>query len=156
MPTLLGPLQRINFNYLTWLALSKGPNRVGISLASSEYGRRCSFRNVVFSRYLEFRTMENVQKPIDSERCTASLETFRLEISTCFILSGERFCITDRIYGKNSEYSLAQLERERVNRVSETGFCLCFKVEPIRLDPVDRASPLRRKQNAVSETLYFK
>jgi hypothetical protein len=30
--------------------LSKGPNRVGVSLASSEDGNRSSFRNVLFSR----------------------------------------------------------------------------------------------------------
>jgi hypothetical protein len=45
--TLLGPLEIANLS--RWLALSKGPNRVGISLPSSEEGTRCSFRNVAFS-----------------------------------------------------------------------------------------------------------
>jgi hypothetical protein len=51
-------------------ALSKGPNRVGVSLPSPEDGDRSSFRNVVFSRYLEFRTMDEAHKPSDSECST--------------------------------------------------------------------------------------
>jgi hypothetical protein len=47
------------------LALSKGPNRVSVSLASLEDGKRSSFRNVVFSTYLEFRTMDKVHKLSD-------------------------------------------------------------------------------------------
>jgi hypothetical protein len=35
-------------------ALSKEPNRVGVSLPSPEDGNRSRFRNVVFSNYLEF------------------------------------------------------------------------------------------------------
>jgi hypothetical protein len=50
------------------LALSKGPNKVGVSLTSPEDGNRSSFRNVVFSSDLGFRTMDKVQKPSDSER----------------------------------------------------------------------------------------
>jgi hypothetical protein len=42
-PTLLGPLERANLNH------------------------KSSFRNDVFSSYLEFRAMDKVQKPIDSE-----------------------------------------------------------------------------------------
>jgi hypothetical protein len=34
------------------LALSKGPNRIGIYVASPEVGSRSSFRIVVFSSYL--------------------------------------------------------------------------------------------------------
>jgi hypothetical protein len=44
------------------LALSKGPNRVCVSIASPEDGNRPSFRHVVFCSYLGFRTMENVHK----------------------------------------------------------------------------------------------
>jgi hypothetical protein len=43
------------------------PNRVGVSLRSPEYGNRSSFRNVLFSSYLEFRTVGKVQKPSDSK-----------------------------------------------------------------------------------------
>jgi hypothetical protein len=49
------------------LAFSKGPNRVGVSIPSSEDGNWSSFRNVVFSSYLEFRTMDNVHKPSHSK-----------------------------------------------------------------------------------------
>jgi hypothetical protein len=44
------------------LALSKGSNRVGVSLPSPEDGNRTSVRNGVFSSYLAFRTMEKVHK----------------------------------------------------------------------------------------------
>jgi hypothetical protein len=54
------------------------PNGVGISLPSPEDGNRSSFRNVVFSRYLEFRTMDKVHKPSDLECCTPLSEPFRL------------------------------------------------------------------------------
>jgi hypothetical protein len=52
-----------------WLmsVLSKGPNRVGVSLPSPEGRNRSSFRNVVFSSYLEFRKIDEVYKHIDSE-----------------------------------------------------------------------------------------
>jgi hypothetical protein len=45
---------------------SKGPNRVGVS-PSPEDGNRFSFRNDVLSRYLEYLTMDKVQKPCNSE-----------------------------------------------------------------------------------------
>jgi hypothetical protein len=46
-----------------------GPNTVGVSLRSPEEGNRSSFRNVVFSSCLEFRTTDNVHKPSNSECC---------------------------------------------------------------------------------------
>jgi hypothetical protein len=49
------------------LALSKGPKRAGVSLPSPEDGNTSSLRNVVFSSYLEFQTMDKVHKPSDSE-----------------------------------------------------------------------------------------
>jgi hypothetical protein len=49
------------------LALSKRPNRVGVSLLSPEDGNRPSFRNVVFSSYLEFQTIDKMHKLRDSE-----------------------------------------------------------------------------------------
>jgi hypothetical protein len=49
------------------LALSKSPNTVYVSLPSPEDVNGSSFRNVVFSSYLEFWTMDKVQKSSDSE-----------------------------------------------------------------------------------------
>jgi hypothetical protein len=46
-PTLLGPLEGANLNHDLSLALSKGPNRVGVFPPSPENGSRSSFRNVV-------------------------------------------------------------------------------------------------------------
>jgi hypothetical protein len=64
IPTLLGPFERVNFNLWTCLALSKGPNRVCVSLPSPEDGNRSSFRNGIS---LEFRTMDKVKKPSDAD-----------------------------------------------------------------------------------------
>jgi hypothetical protein len=50
-------------------ALSKGPNRVAISLRSPEDGNTSSFRNILFSSHSEFRTMVKAQKPLG---CTES------------------------------------------------------------------------------------
>jgi hypothetical protein len=41
------------------LDLSKRPNTLGVSIPTSEDRNRSSFRNVVFSSYLEFRTMKS-------------------------------------------------------------------------------------------------
>jgi hypothetical protein len=48
------------------LAFSTGPDTVGVSLPSPEGGNRPIFRNGVLYSYLEFRTMDKVQKPSDS------------------------------------------------------------------------------------------
>jgi hypothetical protein len=42
------------------LAVSKGPNRVGVSLPLPDNRKRSSFRDVVFSSYLEFWMMDKV------------------------------------------------------------------------------------------------
>jgi hypothetical protein len=57
------------FPLVQWLrlAISKGPNGVDVFLPSPEDGNRSSLRNDVFSSYLQFKTMEKVQKPNDSE-----------------------------------------------------------------------------------------
>jgi hypothetical protein len=47
-PTLLASLERANLNLL-FLALSEGPNRVGVSLPLPEDRKRSSFRNAVIS-----------------------------------------------------------------------------------------------------------
>jgi hypothetical protein len=49
------------------LALSEGLNIVDVSLPSPKDGNRSSFWNVMFSSYLEIRTMDNVHKPIAAE-----------------------------------------------------------------------------------------
>jgi hypothetical protein len=57
---------------------SEGPNRIGVSLHSREEGNRSSLRNVVFSIYLEIRTMGKVQKASDSGMSSDSITS-----STC-------------------------------------------------------------------------
>jgi hypothetical protein len=56
-PTLLGLLERANLKHCNpvtitiqgvWLAVSNGPNRVGVSHFSVEDGNRSSFQNIVF------------------------------------------------------------------------------------------------------------
>jgi hypothetical protein len=53
------------------LTLSKGSNRVGVSIPSPEGGNRYSFRYIAFSSCLEFRTMgilsatRRCQNPLD-------------------------------------------------------------------------------------------
>jgi hypothetical protein len=63
-PTLLGRLTLLKSSRL---ALSKGPNRLGDSFPSHVGGNWSSFRNVAFSTYLEFRAVDKVHKPSDSE-----------------------------------------------------------------------------------------
>jgi hypothetical protein len=48
------------------LALSKGPNRVGVSFSLPEDANEWSFRTAVFSSLLEFWTMVEVLKLCDS------------------------------------------------------------------------------------------
>jgi hypothetical protein len=43
--------------------LHEKPKRVDVSLSSPEDGKRSSFRNFMFSSYLEFFTMDKVHKP---------------------------------------------------------------------------------------------
>jgi hypothetical protein len=58
------------------LALSKGPDRAGVSLSSPENGND-GFRNVKFSSNLEIQMNDRVHKPSDSECGTPSSETLR-------------------------------------------------------------------------------
>jgi hypothetical protein len=58
------------------LALFKWPNRISVPLTSSEDGNRSSLLNVVFSSYVEFRTMDEVHKSSHSEWHTPSSELF--------------------------------------------------------------------------------
>jgi hypothetical protein len=85
--TLLDPL-------VTWpelrLALSKEPNRRGISFHSPEDKNMCSFRNIVFSRYSEFRTMNKVQKSSDSET-DVPLNCQNLELNFAVALGSQTF-----------------------------------------------------------------
>jgi hypothetical protein len=58
---------------------STGPNRVGVSCPSPEDGNRSSFRNVVFfCFFLEYRTMNKVQKPSSPECYIPSSEPFKV------------------------------------------------------------------------------
>jgi hypothetical protein len=63
-------LTELKLKLISRLILSKGPNRVGVSLPSPEDRNRSSFRNIVFSRYLKFREMMKDKNPINSECCT--------------------------------------------------------------------------------------
>jgi hypothetical protein len=58
---LLGPSEMNNLNISTW------PNIVGVPFQSHENGNTFSTRNAVFPSYLEFRKMNNVHTPSDSE-----------------------------------------------------------------------------------------
>jgi hypothetical protein len=49
------------------VALSKGPNRAGVFLTLPEDGNRPGFRNSVFYSYVEFRKMDKVHSPSNSE-----------------------------------------------------------------------------------------
>jgi hypothetical protein len=49
------------------LALSKSPNRVGVSFSSPKGGNKYIFRNSSCSNYIEFLSMDKVQEPSDSE-----------------------------------------------------------------------------------------
>jgi hypothetical protein len=51
---------------------------------SPEDGNRPSFRNAVFSSYLDFQTIDKVLKPGDSERRTPSSEPFRNQFCYCY------------------------------------------------------------------------
>jgi hypothetical protein len=73
-PTLFGPLETANLNH--WTALSKGPNRVGVSSPHLKTETDPGSLNVLLSRYLEFRTVDKFHKPNDSKRYTQ--EPFRL------------------------------------------------------------------------------
>jgi hypothetical protein len=59
------------------LVLPGGPNSVGVALSLLENGNRSNFRNVVFSRYLEFRKMDEIYKPINFEYHTPSSEPLK-------------------------------------------------------------------------------
>jgi hypothetical protein len=54
-----------------------GPSRVGVSLSSSENGKKSSFQKVVFSSLLEFWMMDKALKPNYSECYTPSSQPFR-------------------------------------------------------------------------------
>jgi hypothetical protein len=52
--------------YILRIVVSKKPNRVDNPLISSEDGNKSSFRNAVFSSYLQLRTTDKVQKHSES------------------------------------------------------------------------------------------
>jgi hypothetical protein len=56
------------------LVLSTGPKRICVSLPSLEDGNRSRFRNVMFYSYLEYREMDEVQKPNDSMKKNGTTE----------------------------------------------------------------------------------
>jgi hypothetical protein len=64
--TLLCSLERASNDWVQWLrlALSKEPNRVGVSLPSPEEGNRSSSRNVVFPSTYDFGRWEKSRNPV--------------------------------------------------------------------------------------------
>jgi hypothetical protein len=58
------------------LGLSKGPNRVYVSLSSHTDRNRSSFRNVVFSTYLEFWTMDKITVILNDNLYTKILKPY--------------------------------------------------------------------------------
>jgi hypothetical protein len=58
--------------------VTEGPNRVGFSLPSPEDGNISSFRNVVFSNYLESLAMDNGTNPSVIHHCKKTLESSRI------------------------------------------------------------------------------
>jgi hypothetical protein len=69
-------------------ALCEGPNRVGASLPSPEDVKRPSFKNVMFSSYLEFRMMDRAHNLSDCEYYTPSSEYLRFCLD-CSYLPGK-------------------------------------------------------------------
>jgi hypothetical protein len=59
---MLGPLER-----MIEVSPFNGTQQSRVSLPSPEDGNRSSFRKDVLSSYLEFRMMDKVQKPSNSE-----------------------------------------------------------------------------------------
>jgi hypothetical protein len=73
-------------NWILLLGLSKGLQQYRCLLLLPEDGNRYIFRNVLLSSYLEFRTMDIVHKPSDSECDTPPSGFFRFYKETfCFL-----------------------------------------------------------------------
>jgi hypothetical protein len=72
--------QKANLNHWTRLALSNGPNRVGVSHPLPEDRNRSSFWNTVFFHVflLEYQTINKAQKPCNPECYIPSSEPFRI------------------------------------------------------------------------------
>jgi hypothetical protein len=68
-PTSTHLLERANLSHST---NDQGSNRLLACFSSSEDGDRSSFQDVVFPIYLEFWTMDKVQKSSDSEETACS------------------------------------------------------------------------------------
>jgi hypothetical protein len=68
-----------------WDPWIEGPNRVGARLLSPENGNRYSFRNAVFSIYLEFQTMERVHKPSDVANTFSSQDKYTFLCTLCWV-----------------------------------------------------------------------
>jgi hypothetical protein len=67
---------------ICWVPHNHWPKRVCVSVPSPEDVNRSSFRNIEFFNYLEFRTMDKVQKPSDSECYAPSSEPFKIYLES--------------------------------------------------------------------------
>jgi hypothetical protein len=83
---LLGTSERADL--IHW-GSAKGPNWVDVSLPSREEGNWSSFQDVVFSSYLEFRTMDKVNIPSESGAykfsVKAYLATSKMSLNSCYV-----------------------------------------------------------------------
>jgi hypothetical protein len=79
-------LLRANLNRPVIEVRVSGGRRVEVSLPSHEDGNRSGFRNVVFSSYLEFRTMDRVQNLSNSDCNTLASELFRIVYESLAVL----------------------------------------------------------------------
>jgi hypothetical protein len=92
---LCSPIERANLIQWLRLALSKGPNWLGVLPPPwPEDGNRFSFRNVVFFNFLEYWTMDKVQKLSNSECYTPSSGPTRIYL----IESSGRYEASIRIF----------------------------------------------------------
>jgi hypothetical protein len=93
------------FGFLrSFLALSKGPDRVHVSVLSPEDGNRRSSRKAVLSSYLELRTMGKAQNPSGSECHTPSSGPFAFhlyELANMLAMQRDSGCTGTPLEGKS-------------------------------------------------------
>jgi hypothetical protein len=90
------------------LAIFKRPNTVGAFIPSPDEGNRSSFQNVLLPNYLQFRTMDKVRKPSDSERYTRPSEPFRLHMHLSLPCTLQAYTIPHLITTIADDYKLCR------------------------------------------------
>jgi hypothetical protein len=110
-----------------------GPNRVVVFLPSPEDGNRSSFRNVVFSSYLEFRTIDKVQIPsnpkdfkqrssisdqVPTAGCTISIQLLTKPMQMFLVLLNSAVTVRYLLQGSYGIVKLAYNEEDDTHYVS--------------------------------------